>query len=88
MITKERKLELVKQYGDNEKNTGKAEVQIAILTERINDISKHLEGQKKDFNSARGLIKLVGQRKRLLHHLHDTDIAAYRKILEKLDLRK
>lgn len=88
MVTKERKQEIVKQFGNNTSDTGKAEVQIALLTERINDITKHLEGQKKDFNSARGLMKMVGQRKRLLHHLHDTDITAYRAILEKLDLRK
>lgn len=88
MVTKERKQEIVKQFGNSVNDTGSAEVQIAILTERINDITKHLESHKKDFSSARGLMKMVGKRKRLLHHLHDTDIAAYRAIIEKLDLRK
>ncbi len=88
MITKERKLELVKKFGTNEKDTGNTEVQIALLTERINDITKHLEGQKKDFNTARGLMKLVGERKRHLTHLQKTNITAYRALIEKLDLRK
>ena len=88
MITTERRIEIVKQYGKSEKDTGAPEVQVALLTERINDITKHLSGQKKDFSTARGLIKLVGQRKRLLHHLRDTDLTSYRKIIEKLDLRK
>lgn len=88
MITAEKKQEIVKNYGKNEKDTGAAEVQIALLTERINDITKHLEAQKKDFSTERGLIKLVGQRKRLLHHLQKVDLTSYRKLIEKLKLRK
>jgi small subunit ribosomal protein S15 len=88
MVTKEKTVDIVKNYGKNDKDTGAAEVQVALLTERINDITKHLEGQKKDYSSARGLMKMVGQRKRLLHHLQETHLDSYGKIIEKLDLRK
>jgi len=87
-ITKERKAEVIKNFGSSEKNTGSAEAQVALLTERINDISGHLDGQKKDFNTSRSLLKMVGQRKRLLKYLHDTNLTSYRQIIEKLNLRK
>jgi small subunit ribosomal protein S15 len=88
MVTKEKKVDIVKGYGKSDKDTGAPEVQIALLTEHIIDITRHLEGQKKDYSSARGLMKMVGQRKRLLHHLQRTNLESYRKIIEKLDLRK
>ena len=88
MITKEKKASIVKEFGGSAKNTGSPEAQIALLTERINHITGHLNGQKKDFNSARGLMKQVGQRKGLLSHLQQTNLTSYRQIIEKLNLRK
>ena len=88
MITKEKKASVVKQFGGSEKNTGSAESQIALLTERINHITGHLDTQKKDFNTSRGLLKLVGQRKGLLKHLQETNLTSYRQLIEKLNLRK
>jgi len=87
-LTKEKKTEIITNYGGSATGTGSVEAQIALLTERINHISAHLEGQKKDFNTSRALLKLVGQRKRLLKYLHDSDLASYRQIIEKLNLRK
>ncbi len=87
-LTKERKKEIIKTYGGSETNTGSAEAQVAMLTERINHISGHLDGQKKDHNSSRSLLKLVGQRKRLLKYLQETNLTSYRKLIEKLNLRK
>ena len=88
LLTKEKKSEIIKEFGGNEKNTGSTEAQIAMLTERINHISSHLEGQKKDFNSSRNLMKSVGRRKMLLKYLHDTNLSSYRQLIEKLNLRK
>jgi small subunit ribosomal protein S15 len=85
---KERKIELVKQYGKSEADTGVSEVQIALITERINILTGHFQMHKKDFNSQRGLLKLVGKRRRLLHYLRNNDLTRYRAILEKLNLRK
>ena len=87
-LTKERKSKIVKEFGGNEKNTGSTEAQIALLTERINHISGHLETQKKDFNTSRNLLKLVGERKRLLKYLQGTNLTSYRQLLDKLNLRK
>ena len=87
-LTKERKKEIITEFGTSPTNTGSAEAQIAMITERINHISSHLEAQKKDFNSSRSLLKLVGQRKRLLKYLQNTNLASYRQIIEKLNLRK
>jgi len=87
-LTTKTKTDLIKTYGDSDKNTGSTEAQIALITERINHITGHLESQKKDFNTSRSLMKLVGQRKRLLEYLHDTNLKSYRGIIEKLNLRK
>ena len=87
-ITKERKAAIVKEFGGKETNSGSTEAQIALLTERINHISGHLETGKKDFNTSRNLLKLVGKRKRLLKYLQDTNLTSYRQLLEKLNLRK
>lgn len=88
MITKERKEAIISEFGGKAANTGSTEAQIALLTERINDITRHLEGQKNDVHSERGLLKLVGQRKRLLQFLHDTNLESYRSLIQKLQIRK
>ncbi len=88
MISKEKKSEFIKQYGNAENDSGKAEVQVAILTARIIDLTKHLESFKKDNSSRRGLIKLVNKRRRLLSYLAKKDINRYRSILSALSLRK
>lgn len=88
MISKEQKREIILKYGGSEKNTGIPEVQIAILTARINELTKHFEEHKKDNHSRRGLIKMVGKRRRLLRYLQNKDIERYRKIVEELNLRK
>ena len=85
---KERKTELLKQFGKNEADTGNSEVQIAFITERINILTEHFKTHKKDYNSQRGLLKLVGKRRRLLKYLRDNHLERYRAILEKLNLRK
>ena len=87
-LTKEKKSEIINNFGNSASNTGSTEAQVALLTERINHISSHIDGQKKDFNTSRSLLKLVGQRKRLLKYLHDTNLTSYRQIIEKLNLRK
>lgn len=87
-LTAEKKANLFKTYGENEKNTGSIEAQVAMLTERINHISNHLKTNKKDFSSNRGLMSMVGRRKRLLQYMSRTDIAKYRSLIEKLGLRK
>jgi small subunit ribosomal protein S15 len=87
-LTKEKKTEIIKQYGGNEKNTGSPEVQIAMLTERINSLSGHFGKHVKDHSSRRGLLKMVNKRKRLLAYLQKVDMERYRKIIEQLDLRK
>ena len=87
-LTAENKANLFTTYGGNEKNTGSIEAQVAMLTERINHISAHLKTNKKDFSSNRGLMTMVGRRKRLLQYMSRTDIAKYRSLIEKLGLRK
>ncbi len=87
-VTQERKLELIKEFGDSEKDTGKAETQIALFTEQIKDLTGHLKIHVKDHHSRRGLLKLVGQRRRLLDHLFKTDIERYREIIKKLGIRR
>lgn len=87
-LTKERKLEIFKDFAQDEKNTGSTEAQIAIFTEHIAAITDHLKTAKKDFSSTRALIQLVGKRRRLLNYLAKKDLNAYRKILERLKLRK
>jgi small subunit ribosomal protein S15 len=88
MLTAELKQSLIEQYRVHETDTGSPEVQIAILTERINYLTGHLKMHKKDHHSRRGLLKMVGQRRNLLNYLRDNDLARYRTILEKLKLRK
>jgi small subunit ribosomal protein S15 len=88
MITKEKKSENVKKYGKSAGDTGSTPVQIALLTERIKDLSGHLKANKKDNSSTRGLLKMVGQRRRLLNYLKRLDLNGYTTILKQLDLRK
>ncbi len=88
MITSERKAELIAQFGKNEADTGHAEVQIAILSDRIKGLTEHLKTHKKDHSSRRGLLKLVGQRRRLLNYLMDREIGRYRKVISELGIRK
>ena len=86
--SKDRKLELVKEFGKSEKNTGSAPVQIALLSERINHLTEHLKGHKKDFHSRRGLLMMVSKRNKLLKYLQSNDIEQYRGLTEKLGLRQ
>ena len=88
MITKERKQEIISQFGRSEGDTGSPEVQVAILTARINDLTEHLKIHKKDHHSRRGLLKMVGQRRNMLGYLKDKDIERYRSLIERLGLRK
>jgi small subunit ribosomal protein S15 len=87
-MTKEEKFELIKKYGKNEKDSGKSEVQIALLTKRINDLTEHFNVHKKDHHSRRGLMMMVGKRRRLLDYLADKDIERYRNIIKELNIRK
>ncbi len=81
-------LELIKKYGTNENDSGKSEVQIALLTKRINDLTSHFDAHKKDHHSRRGLMMMVGKRRRLLDYLVDKDIERYRTIIKELNIRK
>jgi small subunit ribosomal protein S15 len=87
-MTKEQKLEIIKKYGGNEKNSGKSEVQIALLTQRINDLTGHFDAHKKDHHSRRGLMMMVGKRRKLLDYLMNKDIERYRAIIKELNIRK
>ena len=88
MIEKEKKLATVRQYQLHEKDSGSTEVQIALLTERINQLTEHLKVHEHDHHSRRGLLKLVGQRRRLLTYLSNNDVKRYRQLIGKLGLRK
>ena len=88
MISKELKAQVVEDYKTHEGDTGSREVQIALLTARINDLNGHLQIHKKDHHSRRGLLKLVGQRRRLLTYLKNKDINRYRELIQRLGLRK
>ena len=88
MITKEKKAEIMKEYQLKEGDTGSSEVQVAILTYRINDLNEHLQTHKKDHHSRRGLLKMVGQRRNLLNYLKNVDIERYRTLIARLGLRK
>ena len=88
MITKEKKQEIMKEYARCEGDTGSPEVQVAVLTERINELMAHLQIHKKDHHSRRGLLMMVGQRRNLLGYLKKKDINRYRALIEKLGLRK
>ena len=87
-MTKERKQEIISTYRRDDKDTGSSEVQIALLTERINELTEHLKVHKKDNHSRRGLLQMVGKRRSLLNYLAKTDVNKYREIVEKLNLRK
>lgn len=87
-ITKEEKLSITKKFGENEKDSGRTEVQIGLITKRIVDLTEHLKTHKKDHHSRRGLLKLVGQRRRLLNYLAKKDIARYRGLIQELGLRR
>ena len=88
MITKEKKQEVMKEYARTEGDTGSPEVQVAVLTERINELTAHLKVNPKDHHSRRGLLKMVGQRRNLLGYLKGKDIERYRTLIERLGLRK
>jgi len=88
MITKEKKQAIIKEYGRAEGDTGSPEVQIAILTARINELTGHFKANPKDHHSRRGLLKMVGQRRGLLAYLKKIDIERYRTLIERLGLRK
>ena len=88
MLAKEKKQEIILANATHEGDTGSPEVQIAILTQRINDLNAHLANNQKDFHSRRGLLKMVGERRNLLKYLQNTDIERYRAIIKKLGLRK
>jgi small subunit ribosomal protein S15 len=87
-LLKEEKQEIIDQFKLHDTDTGSAAVQIAIMTKRINTLNEHLKGNKKDHHSRRGLVMLVGKRKRLLEYLKNNDLEAYRKLIKDLGLRK
>lgn len=88
MITKEQKTQIIKDYQLQEGDTGSPEVQVAILTYRINDLNEHLKTHKKDHHSRRGLLKMVGQRRNMLAYLKEKDLERYRTLIARLGLRK
>ncbi len=87
-LTSEKKQEIVKKYARSENDTGSCEVQIAILTEEINQLTAHLKEHKHDYHSNRGLLRKVGQRRSMLAYLQKKDVARYRELIQKLGLRK
>ena len=87
-MTKERKQEIIKSFGRTEQDTGSPEVQIALLTERINHLTEHLKSHQKDHHSRRGMLMLIGRRRGLLNYLKPQDIDAYRALIEKLGIRR
>lgn len=87
-LSVEKKQEIIKNFARGEKDTGSAEVQIAILTEKIKNLTEHLKEHKHDYHSRRGLLKKVGQRRSLLNYLKNKDVTRYREVVKKLGLRK
>ena len=87
-LSAERTQEIIAQFGANTEDTGSTRVQVALLTQRINDLTQHLREHKKDHHSRRGLLMLVGQRRRLLNYVAKTDIERYRSLIERLGLRR
>ena len=87
MLTKNRKVDIVNKFGKNNSDTGSTEVQVALLTERINSLTEHLRNQPKDYSSRRGLLRLVGQRRNFMNYLKKRDIDMYGSISEKLQIR-
>ncbi len=88
MLTKEEKKAIIAEYGKDANDTGSTEVQVALLTHRINELNEHLKEHDKDHHSRRGLLKMVGSRRRLLAYLKEKDIERYRSLIERLGLRK
>ena len=88
VLAKEKKKKLLSDFKQTKNDTGSVEVQVALLTERINELSEHFKTHLKDHHSRYGLIRMVGNRKRLLNYLHQTDPERYKKLIERLDLRK
>jgi small subunit ribosomal protein S15 len=87
-LTQERKQELVQKFGDSDGDTGRTEVQVALMTERINELTEHLRTHSKDHHSRRGLLMLVGRRRRLLNYLQRADLERYRALVRDLGLRR
>ena len=87
-ITQERKAELITEFGKNDQDSGSASVQVAILSERIRNLTEHLKDHKKDFGSRRGLLAMVGQRRSLLDYIKSGNVATYKVLIEKLGLRR
>ncbi len=87
-MNKDKKISIINEHKVHEGDTGSPEVQVALLTTRINELNEHLKMHKKDHHSRRGLLKMVGKRRNLLNYLKDKDIARYRSVIEKLGLRK
>jgi len=87
-LDKEKKSEIISKFGLSEKDTGSTEVQVAVLTERINQLTEHMTANRHDYHSQHGLVKLVGQRRRLLAYLSREDVKRYRSLITKLGLRK
>ena len=87
-ITQERKAELITEFGKNEQDSGSALVQVAILSERIRNLTEHLKEHKRDFGSRRGLLAMVGQRRSLLDYIKSSNVATYKALIEKLGLRR
>lgn len=87
-LTQERKLDIIKKFGSDEHDTGSTRVQVALLTERINDLTEHLRTHRKDHHSRRGLLMLVGQRHRFLRYLERNDLEGYRALIRELGLRR
>ena len=87
-LNKEEKAKIIKDFAKNEKDCGSAEVQIAILTKEINDLTNHMQEHTHDYHSNRGLLMKVGRRKKLLNYLKDHDVVSYRELIKKLNLRK
>jgi small subunit ribosomal protein S15 len=87
-LTRDKKERLIREYRMHDEDTGSPEIQIALLTERINQLTEHLKKHAKDFSTRRGLMKLVGKRRRLLDYMKDTDMDGYRRIVKELGLRK
>ncbi|MCK6603346.1 MAG: 30S ribosomal protein S15 [Ignavibacteriaceae bacterium] len=87
-MTKEEKLEIIRKFGTSETDSGRSEVQIALLTKRINDLTSHFQAHSKDHHSRRGLLMMVGKRRHLLDYLAKKDISRYRAIIKELNIRK
>ncbi|MCB2212363.1 30S ribosomal protein S15 [bacterium] len=87
-LTKDQKAEIIKKYGRDENDTGRAEVQVALMTERIRELTEHFRDHKKDHHSRRGLLMLVGKRQRLLRYLREQDVERYRTLIKELGIRR